>query len=145
MRLVVIDLIPALLSWGGRDRSSGLEVAPDGRDAVAHLHTHYRLVGVTDAGVSSAVIGRALEAAGAAEFFDGVGTSVGFGPAINPRVVRRITRMSRSNEPVVFVTAREHLARTMTRSRVGVVFTNQNEFGAVPEAVASLVAGRVSP
>ena len=145
MRLVVIDLIPALLSWEGRDRSSGLKVAPDGPDAVAHLHAHYRLIGVTDAGMSSLVIGRALEDGSIADFFDSVGTSVGFGPAINPRVVRRIIRMSRSNEPVVFVTAREHLARTMSRSRVGVVLTNRDEFGAVPEAIASLVSGRVSP
>ncbi len=145
MRLVVIDLIPALLSREGRDSSSGFEVAPDGPDAVAHLYAHYRLIGVADAGVSSLVIGRALEDARISGFFDSIGTSVGFGPAINPRVIRRITRVSRSNEPVVFVTGREHLARTMSRSRVGVVLTNREEFGGVPEAVASLISGRVSP
>lgn len=145
MRLVVIDLIPALLSWEGRDRSSELEIAPDGPDAIAHLHAHYRLIGLADAGVSSLVIARALDGARVAEFFDSIGTSVGFGPTINPRVVRRITRMSRSTDPVVFVTARESLARMMSRSRVGVVVTERSEFGGVPEAVASLISGRVSP
>jgi len=144
VRLVVIDLIPALLSREGRDGSS-FEIAPDGPDAVAHLYSHYRLIGVADAGVSSMVIGRTLEDGGIARFFDSVGTSVGFGPAINPRVIRRIIRGSRSKDPVVFVTGREHLARAMSRSRVGVVLTNREEFGLVPEAVASLISGRVSP
>ena len=144
MRLVVVDLIPALLSQEGRD-SSLFVVAPDGPDAVAHLYSHYRLLGLADAGVSSGVLKRALEDAGIARFFDSVGTSAGFGPTINPRVVRRITRASRNKEPVVFVTGREPLARAMGRSRVGVVLTNREEFGAVPEAVASLIAGRVSP
>jgi hypothetical protein len=53
--------------------------------------------------------------------------------------------MARSANPVVFVTGREHLARSMSRSRVGVVLTNRAEFGAVPQAVASLLTGRVSP
>lgn len=120
-------------------------MAPDGPDAIAHLHAHYRLIGLADAGLSSLVIARALDKERVAEFFDSIGTSVGFGPTINPRVVRRITRMSRTTEPVVFVTARESLARTMSRSRVGVVLTTRDEFGAVPEAVASLISGRVSP
>ena len=144
MRLVVIDLIPALLSWEGRDRSSDLEVAPDGPEAIAHLQTHYRLIGLADAGVSSQVIAHALDKAQIAEFFDSIGTSVGFGPTINPRVVRRITRMRRSTEPVVFVTARQSLARMISRSRVAVVVTDRTEFGAVPDAVASLISGRVS-
>ena len=145
MRLVVIDLIPALLSWEGRDRSTSLEMAPDGPDAIAHLYSHYRLIGLADADVSSTAIRKALEDNRATEFFDSVGTSGGFGPAINPRVIRRITRMSRTHEPVVFVTARESLGRLMSRSRVGVVLTTREEFGAVPDAVASLISGRVSP
>jgi len=145
MRLVVIDLIPALLSWEGRNRSTDLEMAPDGLEAIAHLYSHYRLIGLTDADVSTTAIRKALEANRVTEFFDSVGTSVGFGPAINPRVIRRITRMSRSHAPVVFVTGREPLGRLMSRSRVGVVLTTREEFGGVPEAVASLISGRVSP
>ena len=145
MRLVVIDLIPALLFWEGRNRSANLQMAPDGREAVAHLFEHYRLIGLADADVSTTTIRLALEGHQIAEFFDSTGTTVGFGPHINPRVIRRITRMSRSHEPVVFVTGREHLGRMMSRSRVGVVLTTPEEFGAVPEAVASLVTGRVSP
>ena len=145
MHLVVIDLIPALLSWEGRDRSAALTIAPDGVEAVAHLRSHYRLIGLTDADSTSAVIRRTLEDNRIAEFFDSVGTSVGFGPTLNPRVIRRVARMARSANPVVFVTGRQHLARSMSRSRVGVVLTNRAEFGGVPEAVASLLTGRVSP
>jgi hypothetical protein len=95
--------------------------------------------------VSSTAIRKALEDNRATEFFDSFGTSGAFGPAINPRVIRRITRMSRTHEPVVFVTGRESLGQLMSRSRVGVVLTTREEFGAVPDAVASLISGRVSP
>ena len=145
MRLVVIDLIPALPGEEGRNRSTSLDMAPDGLEAVAHLYSHYRLIGLADADVSSTAIRNALEDNRITEFFDSVGTSVGFGPTINPRVIRRITRMSRSHGPVVFVTGRESLGRLMSRSRVGVVLTTRDEFGAVPDAVASLISGRVSP
>lgn len=145
MTIVVIDLIPALLIREGRDRSSGYELAPDGVDAVAHLYSHYRLLGITDAGESSATVRRSMMDVRIAEFFDSVGTTAGFGPTINPRVVRRILRTTRGRPPSVFVTAREPLARAMSRSRFGVVLTRREEFGAVPDAVASLVSGRVSP
>ncbi|MEE9297712.1 MAG: hypothetical protein V3V29_01580 [Acidimicrobiia bacterium] len=145
MRLVVIDLIPALLSWEGRDRSADPEIAPDGPEAVAHLYSHYRVMGLADAGVAGETLRRSLEAAGIAEYFESIGTSAGFGPEVTPRIVRRIGRMARAKEGVIVVTGRPRLARAISRSRTGVVFTNQEEFGAVPEAVASLIAGRVSP
>lgn len=145
MSLVVIDLIPALLSREGRDRSSDFRVAPEAVEALGHLYAHHRLVGLTDADVSSTTVRRVLEDAHIAEYFDGVGTSAGFGPSINPRVVRRMVHAMRGHGPVVFVTGREPLARAMGRSRFGVVLTAHDEFGAVPDAVASLASGRVSP
>lgn len=143
MRFVVIDMIPALLSWEGRDRSEPPLVAPDAVEAIPHLYSHYRLIGIADAGYVSLELRAALQAENLIQFFDSVATSAGLGPEVSPRVIRRLIR-SNGDGPIV-VTAREQLARSLSRSRVGVVLTNQEEFGAVPEAVASLMAGRVSP
>ncbi len=145
MRLVVIDLIPALLSWEGRDRSAEPVIPAEGPEAVAHLYSHYRLIGLADAGTAGAMLRRHLEDARLAEYFESIGTSAGLGPAVTPRVIRRIGRLTRAKEGVIVVTGRLDLARAVSRSRTGVVLTNQEEFGAVPEAVASLIAGRVSP
>lgn len=143
MRFVVIDVIPALLSWEGRDRSGEPTVAPDAPDAVPHLHSHYRLIAIADAGLSRLELADALDRAELAQFFDSITTTAGLGPALTPRVIRRLIHTD-GDGPIV-VTARAGLARALSRSRIGVVLTNQEEFGAVPEAVASLIAGRVSP
>ena len=120
-------------------------MAPDGLDACAHLASHYRVVGMTDADVSTAMVRRSLEDHRVAEYFETVGSSAGFGPQVNSRIVRRVTSHHRHSQQVVFVTAREQLVKQFTRSRMGVVLTAPDEFGGVPEAVASLVSGRVSP
>jgi hypothetical protein len=143
--IVVIDLIPALLSWEGRDRSGPPELAPDAVEAVTHLYSHYRLVGITDAGVAATTLITPLDDARLAELFESLGTAAGYGPQVNPRVVRRITRHARGGHDVVVVTGREPLARTMSRSRMGVVLTTWTDFGGVPEAVATVLSGRVSP
>lgn len=145
MAIVVIDLIPALLTWEGRDRSARLTIAPDGPEAVAHLHSHYRVAGITDAGVPNRRIRDALDSGAVTSYFDSIGTSAGFGPEVNARVVRRLTMGAHGREQIVFVTGREPLARAMNRSRMGVVITTAEDFGGVPEAVATLVSGRVSP
>ena len=143
MRIVVIDVVPALLSWEGRDRSTDPTVAPDAAEAIPHLHSHYRLVGITDAAVPRLELAQALDTHHLGRFFDSITTTAGLGPELTPRVVRRLIHTSKEG-PIV-VTARAALARAFSRQRIGVVLTNQSEFGAVPEAVASLIAGRVSP
>lgn len=143
MRIVVIDVIPALLSWEGRDRSADPLLAPDADEAIPHLHSHYRLIGITDAGISRLELTDALERTHLAGYFDSITTTAGLGPTLTPRVVRRLIHAD-GDGPIV-VTAREALARSLSRSRVGVVATTHATFGAVPEAVASLIAGRVSP
>lgn len=145
MRLVVIDLVPALVSWEGREEFTEPVTPPEGLEAVAHLFSHYRLIGLTDAGVAGEVLRSHLERARLAEYFESIGTSAGLGPEVTPRVIRRVARMARAMGGVIVVTGRPEVARTVSRSRIGVVLTTQEEFGAVPEAVASLIAGRVSP
>lgn len=143
MRFVVIDVIPALLSWEGRDRSEDPVAAPDADDAIPHLHAHYRLIAITDARMARLELAHALDREGLGQFFDSITTTAGLGPKLTPRVVRRLIH-SAGDGPIV-VTGRQPLARALSRARIGVVLTNQEEFGAVPEAVASLIAGRVSP
>jgi hypothetical protein len=143
MRFVVFDVIPALLSWEGRDRSDDPIVAPDAHTAISDLFTHHRLIAITDAGMSRLEVAVALDSAGVGRFFDSVTTTAGLGPTLTPRIVRRMVH-SHHGGPIV-VTGRERLARALSRSRFAVVFTTQAEFGAVPDAVASLAGGRVSP
>jgi hypothetical protein len=143
VRFVVIDVIPALLSWEGRDRSDGPIVAPEADLAIPHLHAHHRLVALADAGISRLDLALALDTEGLARFFDSIATTAGLGPTLTPRIVRRMIH-SHDGGPIV-VTGRPGLARSLSRSRFGVVLTTQEEFGAVPDAVASLVSGRVSP
>lgn len=142
MQFVLIDLIPALLRWEGRDRSRSPVFAPEALEAVAHLYSHYRVVGIADAGIASLELLDALAAEGIEQYFDSVLTSAGMGPAVTPRVVRRMVRTI-GDGPIV-VTGREQLANALSRARMGVVFTDQADFGRVPEAVAMLVVGRVS-
>jgi len=143
VRFVVIDVIPALLSWEGRDRSDTPVVAPEATSAIPHLHVHHRLVALADAGISRLELALALDSGGLAPYFDSIATTAGLGPTLTPRIVRRMIH-AHHDTPIV-VTGRPALARSLSRSRFGVVLTNQEEFGAVPDAVASLVAGRVSP
>jgi hypothetical protein len=142
--LVLIDLIPALLQWEGRDRSGDLTIAPAGAEAVAHLASHYRVAGIADAGTPLDRIRRPLEDARIDDLFDSVATSAVLGPTVNARVIRRISG-HHHHGPIVFVTGRASLGRQVNRSRFSVVVTNRDEFGAVPEAVATVLSGRVSP
>lgn len=143
MRFVVIDVFPALLSWEGRERSGDPVAAPDAVEAIAHLHAHYRLIAITDAGVSRLELAHVLDAEGLGQFFDSITTTAGLGPQVTPRVIRRLIHGD-PDGPII-VTGREALARRLSRSRIGVVLTSQEDFGAVPAAVASLLVGRVSP
>lgn len=120
-------------------------ISPGGQEAIAHLHSHYRLIAVADAVVSSSRLRRELDAVEVAGYFDGIVTSAGMGPEVTPRIIRRIVKTLRTPDSPVVVTARKGLARALSRSRLSVVLTTPSEFAAVPEAVASLLSGRVSP
>ncbi len=146
MRLVVIDLIPALLSWEGRDRSSDPDVPPDAAHALDHVYSRFRIAGIADAEETTADLRARLEQADLAHWFDGVTTSAEFGPAVSPRVVRRIVRaMGGPDDRTVLVTAREHLVKPFGAARIPVVLTSQSDFGGVPAAVSELLDGRVNP
>lgn len=149
MRLVVIDLIPALLSWEGRDRSDPPAVAPDATGALEELFARFRIAGVVDA--ASATTGDELRehlARGEVlDFFDMVGTTAEFGPELSPRVMRRILRaLGGPDERTLLVTGRRHLVDAFARSRIPVVYTGFADFSTVPDTVESLLGGgRVTP
>ena len=147
MRLVLIDLIPALLSWEGRDRSELPAVAPDAATALAELFSRFRIAGIVDAAANRP--GPELrEALGdLIDYFDMVGTTAEFGPVLTPRVLRRILRtMGGPDERACLVTGREHLVGEFTRARIATVHTGFADFAAVPNAVESMLGGgRVTP
>lgn len=146
MHLVVIDLIPALLSWEGRDRSSEPSVATDAVGALEHLSSHFGIAGVADAGHTSKSLRTHLEREHLAVYFESVGTSAEFGPTVSPRIVRRLARAIRLDvRELVVVTARPQIASGMKASRIRTVLTRHHEFGNVDEAVEALLSGRVSP
>lgn len=144
--LVVVDLIPALLSWEGRDLSSDPDVAPGAEPALEHLFAHYRLAAVADAGVSGANLRAVLHQEGLGGLFESVGTSADFGPAVSPRVLRRIaSTVGVTADRLVLVTARDQLIDAMIAARIAVVHTTHDDFEHVPAAVIELIEGRVSP
>jgi hypothetical protein len=146
VRLVVIDLIPALLSWEGRDRSSDPDVPPDAAHTLEHLYGWFRIVGIADAGESSTELRSHLEREDLAVFFESISTSAEFGPRVSPRVVRRVVAaLGGPDDRTALVTSREHLVAAFGAARIPVVFTSQEEFAGVPDAVAALLDGRVSP
>lgn len=146
MKLVVIDLVPALLSWEGRDRHEEASVASGAGDAIHDMSHRYLVVGTADAEESTTALRHILDLHGIADMFTSVATSATFGPKVSPRVVRRLAATHRTPpEQVAVVTAREHLARPMHRSRMSVVVTTHDEFDLVPDALASLEAGRIIP
>jgi len=146
VRLVVIDLIPALLSWEGRDRSSDPDLPPDAAHALEHVYSRFRIAGIADAHHSSSELRAHLEREDLALFFDSIATSAEFGPVVSPRVVRRVaSALGGPDDRIAFVTAREHLADAFGAGRIPVVLTTQQDFAGIPEAVSELLDGRVNP
>jgi hypothetical protein len=146
VRLVIIDLIPALLSWGGRDLSGDPIVAPGAEEAIEHLFSHYRLAAIADAGWSGVELRAVLEDEGLGGLFESVGTSAELGPSVSPRVVRRLaSTVGVTGDLVVFVTARDEVADAVAASGIAVVHTTQDGFVSVPEAIAELIGDRLSP
>ncbi len=144
MRLALVDLIPALLTWEGRGSSGPIDIAAGADEALhAMVHMGYRIEGITDSGYSALELQTILDTNGAGEWFERIGTSAMFGPQLNPRVVRRIAA-SASVRPAdcVVITARSDVADAMRRSGISVVLTGgPDEFWAVPQALEELRGG----
>ena len=145
MHLVVVDLIPALLSWEGRDRSEEPDVAPDAAHALGHLFDAFQMIGVADAATTSATLRQHLEQQDLAGYFDVIVTSAEHGPVLTARAIRRIIRTAAPRERGVTVTARPSLAADLRRSRMAVVLTEHAEFEDVVDAVFDIAYGRVTP
>jgi hypothetical protein len=145
VHLVVVDLVPALLSWEGRDVSAEPDVAPEAAHALGHLYDAFEMIGVADAGTSSAALRRHLETADLAGYFDVVVTSAEHGPVLTARAIRRIVRTAAPKERGIVVTARPGLATDLRRARIAVALTTHEEFESVIDIVFDIADGRAQP
>ncbi len=144
MRLVVVDVIPALLSWEGRDAS---EAAPNALEVLDDLFSSFRLAAITESDRAGVELREVLDLAGLSGFFDSIGTAAGFGPAVTPRVVRRIAEgLGVDPDLVIVVTARPALAEALQRARITTVLTEGPEaFDQVPATIADLIDDLPTP
>lgn len=145
MHLVVLDLIPALLSWEGRDLSEEPDVAPEAAHALGHLFDAFEMIGAADARITSAFLRRHLEAADLAGYFDIVVTSAEHGPVLTARAIRRIIRTAAPKEKGIVITARPGLAADLRASRTAVAFTTHEDFESVIDDVFDIAEGRAQP
>jgi hypothetical protein len=146
VNLIVVDLVPALLTWEGRDASEP-SVAPNALDVLDDLYAGFRLAAIGDGDRPAALLREALDGAHLAEFFESVGTSAGFGPTVTPRVIRRLAgSLGAPFGEVIVVTARPALAEGLRSARMAVILTDgPGGFTDVPDAVAGLVEGPFNP
>jgi FMN phosphatase YigB (HAD superfamily) len=144
--LIVVDLVPALLTWEGRDASDP-RVAPEALEVLEDLYAGFRLAAVADGDQPASRLRYALDELRLSEFFESIGTSAGFGPAVTPRVIRRLAAgLGALPGDLLVVTARPALAEALRRARLGVVLTDgPDDFVNVPDAVADLMDGPLSP
>lgn len=146
MHLVVIDLIPALLSWEGRNRTSEPSVAVEAAAALEHLASHFALSGIVDAGNPAAELRQILDREHIGVYFESIGTTAEFGPELSARVIRRIAAALRlTSRDLILVTARLPAARAARAARVRTVVTTHDAFGTVDAAVESLLGGHLNP
>ena len=145
MQLVIIDLVPALLSWEGRDSSGSPEAAAGALDAIGDLFTHFRLTAIADGDWTGAQVREALERLDLAPYFESVGTSAGFGPMVTPRVIRRIAAALRSTGNAIVVTGRPGLAADLGQIGIPAVLVDRHSLAEVPDRVYRLAGGRLSP
>lgn len=146
MHLVVIDLVPALLSWEGTDPTGDPSIADDAAGALEHMASHFALTGIADAGHTGGRLHALLDREDLAGYFETIGSSAEFGPRVSPRVLRRLAAaIKTAPRDLVFVTARPRLGRDTAAARIRTVVTSHTEFGTVDAEVEALIAGRVSP
>lgn len=144
MRLVVIDLIPALMQW----QEPGEARFPEGAgEVLAELFSRYRLAAIADAGPTGADLRRVLDDQDIGGFFESIGTAADFGPAVSPRVLRRlISTVGVPIDQTAVVTGREELAEVLMRNRFSVIVTEgQDGLLGVPAALAAMESGRLTP
>ena len=144
MQLVLIDLVPALLTWEGRDASGPPEPRDGAVGMVDDLFTDFRMAGITDADHPATEVREALERHDLDLYFDNVGTSSTFGPRITPRVVRRVAAALGEPGTAIVVTARPHLAEALRRSGIAVVAAD-GPLADVPREVRRMASGRINP
>ncbi len=145
MQLVIIDLVPALLSWEGRDSSEPPEAAAGALGVVGDLFAHFRLTAVADGDWTGAQVREALERLDLAPYFESVGTSVGVGPMVTPRVIRRIAAALRATGNAIVVTGRPGLARGLGRIGIPAVLVDHYGLAEVPNRVYKLAGVRLNP
>ena len=144
MRFVLIDLVPALLTWEGRDFYAPAEAQSGALDLVYDLFSDFRLAAVTDGDRPASTVREALEKLELAAYFESVGTSSVFGPVVTPRVIRRITAAIGGTGRTIIVTARPGLTEALHHSGIPSV-TVEGDLAAVSGAVRRMAFGRVSP
>jgi len=144
MRFVLIDLVPALLSWEGRDFYAPAEARPGALELVYDLFTDFRLAAVTDGDQPASAVRDALERLDLAAYFDSVGTSSVFGPLVTPRVIRRISTSIGGAGHTIVLTARPGLAKAVHHSGIPVV-TVESDLAEASKAVRRMAFGRVNP
>jgi hypothetical protein len=144
VHLVVVDLIPSLLRWD----EEGDPRFPDGAgEALAAVFARYRLAGIADADQTGAELRRALDDHDLGAFFESIGTAAGFGPAVSPRVVRRMVSVAGTTVPeTIVITGRPELAEQLQRNRFSVVLTEGPDgFLGVPAALETMESGGPIP
>ncbi len=143
MRFLIIDLVPALLSWRGEEDDP--DVAEGAVETLEQLHTQFRLAGITDGDRPGSVIRSALRQAGIGDFFDTVGTSADFGPSVSPQVIQRIaTTVGAASTSIVVVTARHRLADALGRRAIATVLLGPAGFAGLPDQLR-MGAGPLNP
>jgi len=112
---------------------------------VGDLFAHFRLTAVADGDWTGAQVREALERLDLAPYFESVGTSVGFGPIVTPRVIRRIAAALRATGNAIVVTGRPGLARGLGRIGIPAVLVDHYGLAEVPNRVYKLAGVRLNP
>ena len=144
MRFVVIDLIPALLQWEGRDSFDLATAQPHALELVHALFHDFRLAAITDGDHPASAVHEALERLDLSAYFESVGTSSVFGPTVTPRVVRRVARAIGGSGRTIVVTARPGLAEALGRAGIPTVVAT-GDLLEVAAAVRRMAFGRINP
>lgn len=147
MRLVVIDVFPALLFWEGRDASGVPTTAPDAQDSLEHMAVHHRLAAVADGSITGRALRELLEDADLDLPFESATTSAESGPVVNARVIRRLAAsLGAPIDAVTVVTARPPVAAAMRAARIAVVEVDgPADLAALPDAIDGWTGGPLSP